>query len=157
MRDSEEDGPKVSIHPPTVFLTALVSGYVLRLLTGGYLPLPRGLAEGIGGAFLIGAVVLLLASMQTFVAGGETLTPATASQQLFTKGPYRYTRNPIYLGFLLFGIGFGFATSNVWVLLTTALSGGVLNYFVIQPEEKYLRRRFGDEYETYCKSVRRWV
>lgn len=157
MSEPESDRPNVRIHPPTVFLLALIAGYFIRVFTSGYFPLPQVFSEGVGGALMLASVSLLLAAAQAFFESGEALKPATPSGQLFTKGPYRYSRNPIYLAFMMFGVGFSFATSNSWILLTTALAGLVLHFFVILPEEEYLSRRFGEDYQAYRKIVRRWI
>ncbi len=149
--------PKTLINPPLAFFVSLVAGYVIRLYQGGRLPMPRAVAEGIGGLLILLALGIVLAAVARFSDGGETLRPNTPSHQLFTDGVYRFSRNPIYLGMLLFSAGFGLATSNIWMLLTTVLLGLALNYLVIKPEEDYLATRFGVEYADYRRKVRRWI
>jgi len=83
--------------------------------------------------------------------------PATPASELFQKGPYKFSRNPIYLAMVVFGAGFGIATSNVWIIVTTAIVGLIFHFFVILPEERYLARRFGAEYDAYRSRVRRWI
>ena len=153
----EDDRPRTVLHPPTVMMIALTSGFLLRVFFGGYLPLPRAFAEGVGGLMVIFALGVFTAAVSAFAAGGEALKPDTPSKQLFVNGPYRFSRNPIYLAMMLFGIGFGVATSNLWIILTTALSGLLFHFFVILPEERYLEDKFGPEYETYKNAVRRWI
>ncbi len=152
-----EDRPNVRLHPPTVMMIALVAGYVLRIFLGGGMPLPRAFAEGVGGFLILLSLGLFTSTVSAFASGGETLKPDTPSHQLFVNGPYRFSRNPIYLAMILFGAGFGVATANAWIIVTTALAGLLLHYFVIKPEERYLEDKFGEEYETYRKSVRRWI
>lgn len=152
-----EDGPKVRLHPPSLLLFALVAGYVIRLFAGGRLPLPHAFAEGAGGLLILIALAIVMTSVSAFAEGGETLRPETPSRQLFTKGPYRYSRNPIYLAMMLFGVGLGIATSNIWIILTTALAGLVIHFFVILKEEDYLQDRFGEDYAAYRRQVRRWI
>lgn len=157
MLESEgHDGPKVRLHPPTVFFTALVAGYVIRLFVGGRLPISRALAEGVGGLVLI-ALGVAISAISRFAERGQPLTPSTPSDALFTDGPYRFSRNPIYLAMVLFGAGFGVATANMWMILTTIIAGAVLHFFVIVREEAYLASRFGPEYEAYRPRVRRWI
>ena len=57
---------------------------------------------------------------------------------------------------MIFGAGFGIATSNVWIIVTTAIVGVIFHFFVILPEERYLARRFGADYDAYKARVRRW-
>ena len=107
---------------------------------------------------------MMLASLMAMVGGvsafsekAEELRPATPSKSLLTDGPYRYSRNPIYLGMVLFGAGFGVATENLWIILTTAAAGLIINFLVIPQEEAYLERRFGVDYREFKERVRRWV
>lgn len=152
-----QDGPKVRLHPPTLMFVALVSGYAIRLFVGGGLPLPQAFAEGLGGLLILISIAIIMSAVSLFAESGEGLRPGTPSNHLFTKGPYRYSRNPIYLAMMLFGAGFGVATSNVWIILTTALAGLAMHYFVILREEDYLGERFGEEYAAYRLHVRRWI
>jgi protein-S-isoprenylcysteine O-methyltransferase Ste14 len=157
MTSEPEDRPNVGIHPPTVFFSALIIGFAIRVFAGGWLPLPRVFAEGVGGLTMIAALSIVITSISAFAEAGETLRPATPSHQLFTKGIYRRSRNPIYLAMVLFGAGFGIATLNLWIVLTSILTGVVLNFLVIPHEEEYLARRFGVDYEDYRLQVRRWL
>ncbi len=152
-----EDKPDVSIHPPTVFFAALAVGYTIRVFAGGYLPLPGIIAEAIGGLMMLASLVLMLGGVSAFSEKAEELRPATPSHTLLTDGPYRYSRNPIYLAMVLFGAGFGVATQNLWVILMTAGAGAIINFFVIPQEEAYLERRFGVDYREFKERVRRWL
>jgi len=151
------DKPAVRLHPPTVLFFALVAGYAIRLFAGGRLPVPRAFAEGLGGLLIIIALGLVLSAVQIFAEQGQGLRPATPASALFQNGPYKFTRNPIYLAMVIFGTGFGVATSNVWIILTTVLAGLIFHFMVIMPEEEYLARKFGDDYSAYKARVRRWI
>ena len=76
---------------------------------------------------------------------------------LVTTGIYRWTRNPIYLGFLLVYGGIGVATQSPWVLILTLPLAITVRYGVVAREEAYLERRFGDAYLDYKPRVRRWL
>ena len=152
-----EDKPDVVIHPPTIFLAALIIGYIIRIFAGGYLPLPGVVAEAVGGLMILAALVLMVAGVSVFSEKAEELRPATPSKALLTDGPYRYSRNPIYLAMVLFGAGFGMATQNLWIILTTVAAGLIINFFVIPQEEAYLERRFGGDYREFKERVRRWI
>lgn len=157
MNDAGEDHPHVSVHPPTLFASALMIGFVVRLFAGGWLPAPAVVGEALGGAALLAGLSIAVAAVSAFAEAGETLPPATPSRRLLTKGPYGFSRNPIYLAMVLLGVGFGLATLDLWIILTTLGAGAILNFFVIPPEEKYLARRFGAEFEDYRRRVRRWL
>ena len=140
-----------------MFFFALVVGYVIRLMAGGLSPLPPAVGEGVGGLLLLAGVAFMVRSVMIFADAGETLPPNTPARQLLVEGPYRFSRNPIYLAMALICGGFGLATSNLWIVLTTVAAGAVTHYFVIRPEEAYLAERFGDAYDAYAKKVRRWI
>jgi protein-S-isoprenylcysteine O-methyltransferase Ste14 len=76
---------------------------------------------------------------------------------MIKAGPYRYSRNPIYLSFLVFQFGYGFVELQAWILMTLPLSYLVLRYHVISSEEDYLTREFGEQYRQFCDEVRRWL
>lgn len=153
-----EDRPKVWLHPPTVMISAMIGGYILRCFLGGLLGfVPQALAEGLGGIMMIGSVSVLIAAVTAFAAHDEELKPATPTRTLLTMGPYRYSRNPIYLALVLFGAGFGVATLNLWIILGASLAGFVYHFLVILPEEAYLAKQFGAEYEKYKRLARRWL
>ncbi|GJL94738.1 MAG: protein-S-isoprenylcysteine methyltransferase [Hyphococcus sp.] len=155
--EPDQDQPNVAIHPPTIFFSALLIGFIIRIFAGGWLPLPRLIGEGFGGLMMLGALVMAVTAISAFAEGGETLRPASPSQQLFTSGPFQFSRNPIYLAMMLFGAGFGVATLNLWIVLTTLGAGVIFNFFVIPQEEDYLARRFGAVYDHYRSNTRRWV
>ncbi len=155
--DKSADKPAVKLHPPSVLFLALVSGYLIRLFAGGRLPLPRAFAEGLGGLLIIVSLGIVLSAVSIFAEKGQGLRPATPASDLFQKGVYKFSRNPIYLAMVLFGTGFGVATSNVWIIITTAIAGLTFHFLVIKPEEAYLARKFGEEYAAYRTRVRRWV
>lgn len=152
-----EDRPEVSIHPPTVFFSALLIGYILRVFLGGWLPLPRIIGEGAGGLMMVAALIMAVSAITAFAEAGEKLTPASPSVAFFTDGPFRLSRNPIYLAMILFGVGFGLATLNIWIIAASILAGAIFNFFVIPQEEDYLARRFGTDYAAYRARVRRWL
>lgn len=155
--NKEADRPTVKLHPPTILFLALVAGYVIRLFVGGRMPLPRAFAEGLGGLLMIVSLGIVIAAVSVFAQAGQPLQPATPASALFQKGVYKFSRNPIYLAMVLFGTGFGVATSNIWIIVTTAIAGVIFHFLVIKPEEDYLTRKFGEEYAEYRARVRRWI
>ena len=149
--------PRTLILPPAPYAAALVGGWwldrhVLTLsLDWGALTQPLGwLLSGIG-------IALLLWTLVTFARHRTTVNPYKAASSLCTRGPFRFSRNPIYLGdwFLLGGISLLLHT--VWPLLFAPLIWALLRYGVIRHEEAHLAARFGDDYRAYMKRVRRWL
>jgi protein-S-isoprenylcysteine O-methyltransferase Ste14 len=152
-----EEGPKVRLNPPMLVLGALAAGYLVRLFVGGRLPLPRAFAEGLGGLLIIIGLGLVMGAVNQFNHKAERLRPQTPSRTLVTEGVYKFSRNPIYLGMMIFGAGFGVATSNVWIIISTTIAGAILHFFVILPEEAYLEEKFGADYQEFRRRVRRWI
>ena len=152
-----EDKPDVAIHPPTVFLAALIIGFIFRAFAGGRLPLPDLVAEGVGGIILVAALMLIVSAVSAFAEAGEKLRPATPSNALLTEGVYQFTRNPMYLAMVLIGVGFGIATENLWIIIASIGAGAIINFLVFPHEEAYLERKFGVDYREFKERVRRWV
>jgi protein-S-isoprenylcysteine O-methyltransferase Ste14 len=83
--------------------------------------------------------------------------PYEPSTSLVTDGPYGFTRNPIYLGFLMIYLGFTWLAGTFWGLLLSPFLLATVTWAVIQPEEKYLGGKFAAAYSSYRSRVRRWL
>ncbi len=152
----DQDAPGVIAKPPFIYLGFLALGLGLDWLWP-YPLLPELLRYPLGGALIGLGIALALASIRRFKAVGthfDTHKPATA---ILTDGPYRVSRNPIYIGLTAAYAGIGVAVDApwVWVLLLPTLV--VMHYGVIAREERYLERKFGREYLDYKARVRRWI
>lgn len=111
-----------------------------------------GLLAGAGGAFCLGGVAAFRQANTTV----NPTAPATSSA-LVVSGVYRFTRNPMYLGFALGLLAFAVWLSNVSAVLLVPVFMGYLQRFQIRPEEQALRARFGASFDEYCQRVRRWL
>jgi len=107
--------------------------------------------------FIIGLMVMLHCILNFAVKGRGTLSPADPTKQLVITGLYKYSRNPMYVGVMLILIGEAiyFHSINLWIYLLMVCIA--FNIFIILNEEPRLRRDFGEEYNRYCKKVRRWL
>lgn len=88
---------------------------------------------------------------------GQSENPWKPTTEIVDRGPFRFTRNPMYLQMVLGCIGFAIILGNPWILPLTPLCGWVLQRFAILPEEAYLERKFGETYRAYQRRVRRWI
>lgn len=106
----------------------------------------------------IGVAVAIL-GVQAFLAADTTIDPRIPNQSssLVTKGVYSISRNPMYVGFLLMLVGWGVFLFNIMSFLLLPLFVMYMNRFQITPEERYMRKKFGQEYSQYAAAVRRWV
>ena len=152
------DSPGVNLYPSIVFLGCLVAGVVLEL--GHYwpvslLPQPAGLCAGLAVA-LCGFAFLGWGHGKFRNLGLNVKTNLPAGT-LVTNEAFRFSRNPMYVGIVSILAGLGLAVGSLPMLLSAVPMFLYLDWYVIRREEKYLRRRFGVEYEIYCKNVRRWL
>jgi protein-S-isoprenylcysteine O-methyltransferase Ste14 len=111
----------------------------------------------LGFVLVIIGFLLGLAALYAFRQARPTRRPRGGTQPLITSGIYRFTRNPIYLGFLLMLVGIPLNGGSYWGLILTPLMIFLLNRLVITPEEQALGRKFGTEYSNYTARVRRWI
>jgi len=156
--DTEElpDHAGVAFHPPFFLLGCLIAGSVLRWLIP--LPfLPRGLALALGPVVTVLAFALSVWAFRTMQAGGGSVPTGEPTDVIVETGPYRRTRNPIYLGMLLLQLGIAIWANSLWFVLVAIVFVPVMVRGVISREERYLERKFGDDYRAYCGRVRRWV
>ncbi|MBJ6127858.1 methyltransferase family protein [Microvirga splendida] len=151
------DTAHVIIRPPLAWGLAVMAGLALNWLVP--LPfLPPYLPVGwLGAMVFVAALALFAWAIVTMTRAGTNVPTNRPSTTLVESGPYRFTRNPIYLGMFLGLIGLGIALDNPWLLLMLAPFALVIRYGVVAREEAYLERKFGDVYRGYRSRVRRWL
>jgi protein-S-isoprenylcysteine O-methyltransferase Ste14 len=149
----------------SLLYTILIPGTVTVLIPylivsgrGGRIAEPWGLLQGLGlAAALLGATILLRCIWEFMVTGGGTLAPVDPPTQLVVRGLYRYVRNPMYLGAFTLLLGEAALFQSFALLQYTLAWFIIINLIVLFREEPVLRRRFGDSYERYLRSVHRWL
>jgi protein-S-isoprenylcysteine O-methyltransferase Ste14 len=144
------------VRPPFVFLSSLTSGVVIHLAMP--LPfLPGTLAVPLGVPVVAVAIALFSYSVAKFRAADTPVPARKPTTVIVRTGPYRFSRNPIYLAFSLFQLGIAIWVNSVWLLATLVGAVALIHYVVIPREERYLERKFGAQYLDYKASVRRWL
>jgi protein-S-isoprenylcysteine O-methyltransferase Ste14 len=144
------------VRPPFVYLTSLVSGAVIHLAMP--LPfLPGTLAVPLGVHLVAVAIALFSYSVAKFRAAGTPVPARKPTTVIVRTGPYRFSRNPIYLAFSVFQLGIAIWVNSMWLLATLVGAVALIHYVVIPREEQYLERNFGSQYLDYKASVRRWL
>jgi protein-S-isoprenylcysteine O-methyltransferase Ste14 len=157
--DPDLETAGVILPPPLIYL----AGLVLGLGADWLFAVPRlPEASGVGGLWLGGAfggsgLALILWSGGRFMSAGTPLPPYRPTTVLVTEGPYRRSRNPIYLGMALIYVGVVCATASLSALVLLPAVILALEFGVIRREERYLERRFGQAYRDYKARVRRWL
>lgn len=156
---SQPDFADVVVKPPLLFLGAVVVGLLLSLALpiGPGLGSANGLAVTVGLIFIVIGFALAAFSVRTFSRAGADVVPGRPATTLVTKGPYRVTRNPIYIGFTLLYFGMAILATSVWMLLLLVPLLIVLQRGVVLREEAYLGVKFGEAYEKYKARVPRWL
>jgi protein-S-isoprenylcysteine O-methyltransferase Ste14 len=144
------------VRPPLVYLISLVVGALVQLAAP--LPfVPQTLAVPLGASLVVVAIALFSFSVARFRAAGTPVPARKPTTVIVRTGPYRFSRNPIYLAFSVFHLGIAIWVSSLWLLATLAGALTLIHHVVIPREEQYLERRFGAEYLDYKASVRRWL
>lgn len=141
-----------------IFGTSLVVGLILNYLwplnLGGLSDSPLRHAIGAPLLLLGGAIIVL--SKQELLRQGQPSAPRQPTTRIVTAGMYRFSRNPMYAGLALCFLGLGFAINKPWLLILLPFTLVLVQLLLIRPEEKYLKRKFGEDFIRYKKSVRRW-
>ena len=156
--DPIEKGAHVHFPPPLAFVGGLVLGVACRYLVApAPVPVDR-LISAAGGLLVLVAGLGLIASAGTlFMRTGQQPAPWKPSPELILQGPYRFTRNPMYLGMTLITIGIGLATNNLWIALFALPALLTVHIIAVLPEERYLSDKFGERYTAYLSQVRRYL
>lgn len=155
MASGERDVPGVVAPPPLIYAAGLLLGWGLqRLWPRPWLP--ASWARPLGFVLLF-AGLIGIAGVVAFRRAGTTPNPWRPTTSLVTGGPYRFTRNPMYVGFTLWYLAATSLANALWPLLLLPLVLLVMQRGVIAREESYLRRLFGRQYEEYAARVRRWL
>jgi protein-S-isoprenylcysteine O-methyltransferase Ste14 len=141
--------------PPVIYLGFLGLGFALEgLLPGAELP---GWAQWLGAVVIVAGVALMISFELAFKRAGTDANPYRPSSALATDGPYRFSRNPGYLGMAITYTGITLAAEAPWALVMLLPATLVIQYGVIAREERYLERLFGEEYRSYKRTTRRWI
>ena len=153
------DRPDILVLPPLAFVAALGAALLLEVLvpwevfTGGAPVWMRVF----GAALVIGATALGLAGIWAFKTSGTHVHPHHPALVVVETGPYRFTRNPMYLGMIQLLIGLGLAFSSGWMIVVAPVFGLVLHFGVVLREEAYLKAKFGAPYQNFTSRTRRWL
>jgi protein-S-isoprenylcysteine O-methyltransferase Ste14 len=154
------DAAAVRFFPPASPLGTVFLGAGLQWMWPipvPFLPAPP-LRYWVGGAIVVGAMGSLgLWSVVLFRRSGQNENPWKPTPSVVDRGPFRFTRNPMYLQMVIACVGFAVVLSNLWILLLTPLCALLLQTLAILPEEAYLERKFGQTYLDYKSRVRRWL
>jgi protein-S-isoprenylcysteine O-methyltransferase Ste14 len=154
----EPDSAGVRFPPPFVYLGALLLGLAAeRFVTQRSFGIDWRLLVATGALLFVAGAAMMLAAAGLFRRLGTNVPPSQPTTLIATTGPYRWTRNPMYLGMALIyaGLAIGFDGPIAFALLPLVLIA--IQTQVIAREERYLETKFGDDYRRYKAEVRRWL
>ncbi len=153
---NDHRGDDVKFPPPLIFLVLLLAAVGIEYLVPTTLGIPRPV--GVAGLALVlfGIAVAILVNAE-FKRRNTHIEPWKPTTEIVTTGFYRFSRNPIYLGFCLMDVGLGMYFDSLWMVMAAIPTAAVLFLFVIVKEEAYLEEKFGEEYLKYKNKVRRWL
>jgi len=144
------------VRPPLVYLSAIALGVLLHFAWPLRLVSPT-LSMAIGAPTVVVAVALFVWSVRTLRIAGTPVPGDRPTTAIVRAGPYRFSRNPIYLAFSLFQLGVACWLNSLWLVLTLVPAVALMSFVVVPREERYLELRFPTEYPSYKRAVRRWL
>ena len=156
MQHNEPDHANVIALPPLIYTIAFVIGWLIHLAFP--IPvMPGNLARVVGVLFALASFPIAIWALRTLIRANTTFDPLKPTTAIVSKGPFRYSRNPMYVSLTLLYLSAALLINSLWIALLVVPLLGVIQRGVIAREEAYLGRKFGDEYLLYKSQVRRWV
>jgi protein-S-isoprenylcysteine O-methyltransferase Ste14 len=152
----EEDRPGVPIAPPLLFIIPIFASLVIEWFV------PTSFVHGafrwiIGALFFLAGIALNVGGFITQKRAGTDPIPFNPSTRIVSHGLYRFSRNPMYIGFALWTFALAILIDSAWTLIAVPIGLVLIDRMVIMREECYLERKFGEEYLSYKRGVRRWI
>jgi len=151
------DRPDVVAFPGTLYAIAFAAAYGLNLVW----PLPllamAPLARGIGATLAIAGAILILWGVAAMRRARTNIYPSLPATALVIAGPFRFTRNPLYVALAILFLGLTFEFNTWWGVIVLVPLLAVMHFGVIRREECYLEGKFGEPYRDYCRKVRRYL
>lgn len=152
-------GPQNRVRPTLIY----VAGFLAAAAIHSWLPVAianagtDALPRVAGGALLVGGALLFCWALNLFMRAGTGIMPDQASARLVTYGPYRVSRNPMFVAFSAMYVGLALLLNMAWPLFLLPAVMVVTTLTVIQVEERYMARTFGPAYDAYRRRVPRWL
>jgi protein-S-isoprenylcysteine O-methyltransferase Ste14 len=146
----------VLVLPPLLYGVALVAGFLLQWIAARPI-LSSNARSWAGGVVLASGVLLAIWGRRVMERAGTNVNPTLPTTALVATGPFRFSRNPLYVALTLIYVGLALLTNALWVLVLIVPVLLLMHYGVVRREERYLEAKFGDAYRAYRSSVRRYL
>lgn len=144
--------------PPFIFGIPFAIGIALHFVFGSIrLGLPVAATTTLGAILLVASIALAVWASLVMLRAGESPEPYRPTEKIIDYGPFGLSRHPIYLAYVIGGFGVALALNSVFILASVPVGVVAIDRIVIEREEDYLFRLFGDAYRQYASRVRRWL
>jgi protein-S-isoprenylcysteine O-methyltransferase Ste14 len=154
----KKDHPGVYIPPPLIYLAIfLIAYFIQKVITINNSFFQKDGVKAAGIFFFLAGLFLLVRGVGKFIQTGNTLVTIKPASSLQQSGIYRFTRNPMYFGFIFLYLGFTCFFGNWWHIIFLPVLIIIIQEYVIKREERYLERQFSQSYLDYKKKVKRWI
>jgi protein-S-isoprenylcysteine O-methyltransferase Ste14 len=156
--NDQADHAAVIAPPPLLAALAIAGGLVADHFKR--VPIVAGLGRSrflLSGVLVLVAGALIASGLRQLMTHKEHPSPYKPTTWIVASGIYRFTRNPIYLGFVTVVVATAVGANTAWLLLSAAALLLAFHVGVVRPEERYLSAKFGDDYDNYRRRVRRWI
>ena len=140
-----------------VIVAAAVAGEVVLAIVLPALIMPWVAAIAAGVLLIAAGAALAGWAIRTLIKSGGSPDPRIADPGLVESGPFKFSRNPIYVAYVALVAGAGLAANALWTSLIASVAAALIRFTAIRREEVYLRLRFGGPYKAYRARVRRWL
>jgi protein-S-isoprenylcysteine O-methyltransferase Ste14 len=154
--NASSDVPNVLVLPPLLYGVALAIGFLVQWIAPRQI-VPSNARYWLGGVLLAAGVFLALWGRRVMERAGTNVNPTLPSTALVATGPFRFSRNPLYVALTLMYVGLALLANALWVLLLIVPVLVLMHYGVVRREERYLEAKFGDRYREYRSRVRRYL
>jgi protein-S-isoprenylcysteine O-methyltransferase Ste14 len=156
MTSEERDSAGAIFPPPLIYILGFLAGWLLDRWFGLSLP-NNGIIDFVGGLTLGFAIALAIVAVSELYTSRTTMLPYRPTTSIVETGPFKHTRNPIYIADTLAYIGLSIMLGTIGPLLLLPIVLFIVDRGVIAREETYLSRKFGEEYDAYRARVKRWL
>ncbi len=151
------DSPAFRIWPPVALGVPLAAGLVLTATVGDPVSIASAAMRWVGGTLAIAFVLWNGWTLWVMATNRTAVLPGGATVLILQSGPFRLSRNPLYVGLIALDVAVALLAPSFWALVFVPIGVVALSWGAIRPEERYLSDKFGSEYDGYRARVRRWL
>jgi len=158
MENDSNDSASIRIPPPLYFFACLGFGLLLEsLFSIPLVSVSLVLRVAVGGTLILISIYFALGGFIVLIKNGTPFDAAKSTLKIVQEGPFRFSRNPLYLSLLILLFGISVLIVSFWLLFTLPILYILFLFKAVKPEEEYLSKKFGVDYFAYSSKVRRWI